>query len=107
MGYFACFIRLIVRFLVVWFVDPLSLLLTARFAPGVELTSVQGAPVFVIATKVAFLPGFVNFLIRPLILPALYLLVITISVVFIASILQGAMLEIDLALSGLGWMPES
>lgn len=61
-------IRLLIRFLVVWFVDTISLLITAWVISGITITPVNGTPVFVVATAAALLLGIVNLLIRPLIL---------------------------------------
>jgi putative membrane protein len=60
--------RLLVRFLVVWFVDTISLLITAWVISGISLHPVGGVSVFVVATAAALLLGVVNLLIRPLIL---------------------------------------
>lgn len=57
-----------VRLLVVWFVDTLSLLLTAGLVSGIEIQGPTGASRLVIATAAAFLLGIINLLIRPLIL---------------------------------------
>ena len=61
-------IRLIIRFLVVWFVDTVSLFITAWVIDGITITQFEGFPPFVIATSAALLLGIVNLLIRPLIL---------------------------------------
>ncbi len=42
--------------------------MTAWLLPGVNLTSVEGMPVFVVATAAAFVLGIVNFFVRPLLL---------------------------------------
>ncbi len=57
-----------IRLLIVWFVDTISLIVTAWLLPGVNLTSVESMPVFVVATAAAFVLGIVNFVIRPLLL---------------------------------------
>jgi uncharacterized membrane protein YvlD (DUF360 family) len=60
--------RQIIRFLVVWFVDTISLLVTAWLISGISFQPVADTPVFVVATAVALLLGLVNLLIRPVIL---------------------------------------
>ncbi len=62
------FFRSLVRFIVVWFVDALSILITAWITPGINLSAVGDVPAFVVATGVALVLGIVNFLIRPLLL---------------------------------------
>ena len=61
-------LRMIVRFIVVWFVDTLSLLITAWIITGISFHPVEGFPVLVVATAAALLLGIVNLIIRPLIL---------------------------------------
>jgi len=61
-------VRLLIRFLVVWFVDTISLLITAWVISGISINPVEGFSVFVTATAAALLLGIVNLLIRPLIL---------------------------------------
>lgn len=58
--------RALFRFVVVWVLDTLSLLLTAAIFPGIGF--VPNQDVFVVAAAAAFLLGIVNFLVRPLIL---------------------------------------
>jgi uncharacterized membrane protein YvlD (DUF360 family) len=58
----------LVRFFVVWFVDAVSLLITARVVSGITIQPVGNMPDFVVATAAAFVLGIVNFLIRPLLL---------------------------------------
>ncbi|MFC2026000.1 phage holin family protein [Chloroflexota bacterium] len=62
------FIRGIIRFLVVWFVDTISLLGTAWIVSGISIQAVGNTPVFVVATAAAMLLGLVNLLIRPVLL---------------------------------------
>jgi uncharacterized membrane protein YvlD (DUF360 family) len=62
------FVKSIIRFFVVWFIDTISLLVTAWILPGIDLQSVNGVSVFVVATVAAFVLGIINFLIRPLLL---------------------------------------
>jgi uncharacterized membrane protein YvlD (DUF360 family) len=61
-------IRQLIRFLVVWFVDTLSLLITTWVISGITITSVEGLSAPVVATAAALLLGIVNLLIRPLLL---------------------------------------
>jgi uncharacterized membrane protein YvlD (DUF360 family) len=58
----------IVRFFVVWFVDTISLLITALVIPGISIIQVGDVSIIVIATIAAMLLGIVNLLIRPLLL---------------------------------------
>ena len=58
----------IIRFFVVWFVDTISLLITAWVIPGISLLQVGNVSEFVVATIAALLLGIVNLLIRPLLL---------------------------------------
>src|SRR5262245_28576555 len=60
------FARQIFRFIVVWLLDGISLLLTAVISPGIGFEGSRS--VFVVAASAAFLLGIVNFLVRPLIL---------------------------------------
>lgn len=60
------FARQLFRFVVVWLLDGVSLLLTAAIMPGIGFEGARD--VFVVAASAAFLLGIVNFLIRPLIL---------------------------------------
>jgi uncharacterized membrane protein YvlD (DUF360 family) len=58
----------IIRFLVVWFVDTISLLITAWVIPGITILQIENIPQLVVATIAALLLGIVNLLIRPLLL---------------------------------------
>jgi len=79
-----------IRFLIVWFIDTISLLVTAWIIPGISLQPVGEIPVFVVATAAALLLGIVNLLIRPL------LLLITVPlgwmVVFLAGFIINALM---------------
>ncbi|UCD98548.1 MAG: phage holin family protein [Chloroflexota bacterium] len=91
------FIRMILRFLLVWFVDTISLLITSWVISGVNLLPEQGFPVFVVATAAALMLSIVNLLIRPLIL----LLAVPLGWVFIflaGFIMNGIVLLITSAL---------
>ena len=58
----------IVRLLAVWFVDTLSLLLTAWLIPGIDIQASGGYSMFTVAVAAALLMGIINFLVRPLLL---------------------------------------
>lgn len=60
--------RVIYRLIAVWFVDTVSLLITAALLPGFAISSVEGRPALVVAAAAAFLLGIVNTLIRPVVL---------------------------------------
>src|SRR5512139_394537 len=83
MNSFGRILRSLIRFLVVWFVDAISLWITAQILPGVTLQPVGGLSVFVVATAAAFVLGIVNFIIRPL------LLIITLPLGWIATFVSG------------------
>ena len=51
--------RQLIRFIVVWFVDTISLLVTAWIISGINLYPVEGFSVFVSATAAALLLGHV------------------------------------------------
>ena len=58
----------IIRFIVVWFVDTISLLITTLIISGISFIPVGDMPILVVATAAALLLGIVNLIIRPLIL---------------------------------------
>lgn len=58
----------IIRFLVVWFVDMISVLVTAWILPGIAIQSSDSASTLVVAAAAAFVLGVVNLLVRPLLL---------------------------------------
>ena len=58
----------IIRFLAVWFVDAISLLVTAWIIPGINFIPEGNISVFVIAIVAALILGIVNLIVRPLIL---------------------------------------
>jgi len=58
----------VIRFLVVWFVDTISLLITAWVIPGMSFLAAGNVPELVVATVAALLLGIINLLIRPLLL---------------------------------------
>jgi uncharacterized membrane protein YvlD (DUF360 family) len=60
--------RFLLRFVIVWLVDAVSLLITAAVLPGMAFVGAEGNPAWVVAVSAAFLMGLVNLLIRPLIL---------------------------------------
>jgi uncharacterized membrane protein YvlD (DUF360 family) len=61
-------VRWILRFIVVWVVDAISLLVTAGIVPGINLQAAGEGSKLVAAAAAAFTLGIVNLLIRPLIL---------------------------------------
>ena len=60
--------RSIVRFFVVWFIDTVSLLITAWLITGMSIEPAEGTSKFVVAVAIALVLGIVNLLIRPLLL---------------------------------------
>ena len=61
-------LRVVGRFLALWLVDAVSLMVTAAVLPGVTLEKVGSMPVIVVALVAAAVLGAVNLLIRPLVL---------------------------------------
>jgi uncharacterized membrane protein YvlD (DUF360 family) len=62
------FLRSIMHFFVVWFIDTISLLVVSQILSSINFITTSGIPVFSIAVAAAFVLGIVNFLIRPLLL---------------------------------------
>ena len=62
------FAKSVIRFLVVWLVDGISLLITAWIFPGISFSAADAGTALLEAIAAAFLLGIVNLLIRPLIL---------------------------------------
>jgi len=62
------FLRFIIRFVVVWFIDALALLVTAGLLPGMQLLDSPEVPLLAAAAAAAFVLGAINFLIRPFLL---------------------------------------
>ena len=60
--------RFLVRFVLLWLVDALSLLLTAAILPGMEFVASDATAAWVIAVSAALVMALVNLLIRPVIL---------------------------------------
>jgi len=60
--------QFVIRFLAVWFVDTISLLVTAWIIPGINFVPAGDISVFVIAVVAALVLGIVNLIVRPLIL---------------------------------------
>lgn len=58
------------RFLLVWAVDAVSLVITAALLPGMAFLSAAGRPAWLVAAVAALTLGLVNFAIRPVILLA-------------------------------------
>ncbi len=65
---FKAFIKVILRLLVVWAFDTLSLYFTAAIVGGITIASVGGNSKFVVAAAAALVLGIVNLLVRPIIL---------------------------------------
>ncbi len=65
---FKALIKAILRLLVVWFIDTVSLFLTAEMVSGIAIASVGGRSRLVIAAAAALVLGVANLLIRPMIL---------------------------------------
>ena len=80
-------LRSLIRLLIVWFADAVSLLVTTWILPGITFSQVDEIPALVIATAAAFVLGIVNFLIRPL------LLMITLPLGWVAIFLSGFFLN--------------
>lgn len=62
------FIQSLLRFLLVWGVDAVSLILTAALVPGINFTNATDSGLLIEAFAAAFVLGLVNFLVRPVIL---------------------------------------
>lgn len=58
----------VVRILILWLADALSLLATAWLLPGLSITAVGDTPAGLIAVSAAFLLAIINLLVRPVIL---------------------------------------
>jgi len=75
----------ILHILIFWLVNSISLLITSWIVPGIDLVSIEGNSILIIAIAASLLLALINFLIRPL------LLLITVPigwmVVFIAGFL--------------------
>ena len=61
-------LRVLARFIVIWFVSTVALLVTTRLLPGMNLTAVAEKSIWVTAAATAFVLGLANLVIRPLIL---------------------------------------
>ncbi|MEZ4771020.1 MAG: phage holin family protein [Caldilineales bacterium] len=62
------FIHALLRFLLVWVVDAVALVMTAAIVPGISFSNAPASGLVVEAFAAAFVLGLVNFLIRPIIL---------------------------------------
>ncbi len=60
--------RSILRFLLLWLVDGVSLFITSLILPSITLEAVNGFPRLVVALAAAFVLGIINLLIRPIIM---------------------------------------
>ena len=65
---FSNFAKAVIRFMILWAVDGLSLLITAFFFSGINFVAQETTTKMVDAFAAAFLLGIVNLLIRPLVL---------------------------------------
>jgi uncharacterized membrane protein YvlD (DUF360 family) len=103
------FLRAVIRFLIIWVLSAVSLLITDWLLPGIEVTAVGPYPRWVVAMTAAFVLGLVNLLIRPLIL--LLAVPLGFIVLFVAGFLVNAVMlrmTANLLDSGLivsGWLP--
>ncbi len=61
-------LRVVLRFLLVWAVDAISLMITALLLPSIALVAQQDQSRLAVAASAALVLGLVNFLIRPIIL---------------------------------------
>ena len=102
-------IRFVTRFIIVWAIDAVSLVITVWLLPGMTLTGVPGYPAWIVAMAAAFVLGLVNLLIRPIIL--LLAVPLGFIVLFVAGFFVNAVtlrLTADLLDEGLtinGWLP--
>lgn len=62
--------RMVGRFLLVWAVDAVSLIITAALLPGMAFVADAGRPAWLVALVAALTLGLVNFSIRPLLMLA-------------------------------------
>lgn len=65
---FRIIVRAIYRFIILWFVDTVSLWVTAEIYSGITIQSQGGVGMLTIAASAALLLGVINFLIRPILL---------------------------------------
>ena len=68
MDIFRTLLRTAVRFVVIWLVSALSLIITAWILPGININPIGAVSAWPVALAAAFVLGLVNVLIRPLIL---------------------------------------
>jgi uncharacterized membrane protein YvlD (DUF360 family) len=68
MNAIAYVMRWLIRFLILWSVDAISLLITDAIVPGITLNVSETSALLVTAAAAAFMLGIVNLLIRPVIL---------------------------------------
>ena len=68
MNAFKTFVKFILRLLVVWFIDTLSLFLAAEIVGGIAIASIGGLSRFSVAAAAALVLGVANLLVRPIIL---------------------------------------
>ena len=103
------FLRILIRFAVIWLLSALTLAVTDWLLPGIELNAIDPYPRWVVALGASFVLGLVNLLVRPLIL--LLAVPLGFIVLFVAGFFVNAvMLRITANLldGGLivdGWLP--
>ncbi len=68
MNAFKSFIKVILRLLVVWAIDTISLFFTAEIVSGITIASVGDTSRFGVAAAAALVLGIVNLLVRPIVL---------------------------------------
>ena len=61
-------LKFLIRLVIVWLVDAVSLLITANLVSGITIQATENASAFVVAISAALILGIVNFFIRPIIL---------------------------------------
>jgi uncharacterized membrane protein YvlD (DUF360 family) len=60
------FLKSIIRFIIVWFVNALTILFTMWIIPGFSYVETQDVTPLIMATSAAFILGIVNLVIRPI-----------------------------------------
>ena len=90
-------VRWFIRFLILWFVDAVSLMVAAAILPGISIQAQDGLTYLIAATSAAFMLGIVNLLLRPLIL------LLALQLGLIATLIVGFFAN-ALALLIVGWL---
>lgn len=75
---FQDFLKFLIRFFVVWFIDTITVLVTTWLLPGFSINFQEASPLGA-AAAIAFVLGIINFLIRPIIL----LLAVPLGMIFV------------------------